>query len=368
MSMIDKGIHSSAVIDNKGSLLLPETTVLEPMVAIYVGRDGALTMGERNIVYPQSTFRIEKGWVTTGNDVSFGPGCQIYEPRAGLEIGDNCLIAGGVKICGVQHGMESVEVPMRQQATQERPIRIEEDVWVGMGSIIMPGVTIGKGSVIGAGSVVTGDIPPFSVAYGTPCKIRRKRGEQAVEMHSAGGEPLWLHLGCGQVHIPGFVHVDNQPAPHVDYVADVTRLDFIASDSADLIYASHLLEHFGRWEFRDTLTEWRRVLKPGGTLRLAVPDFAACAKIYYEKGLEDGLSGIIGLICGGQRDAGDYHKMIFDEPLLTRELRGQGFRNVRRWDWRETEHSQIDDYAQAYLPHMDKENGALVSLNLECTK
>ena len=116
------------------------------------------------------------------------------------------------------------------------------------------------------------------------------------------------------------------------------------------------------------LTEWRRVLKPGGTLRLSVPDFAACAKIYYEQGLEDGLTGLIGLISGGQRDGHDYHKMVFDEPFMKRALIGLGFRNVRRWDWRSTEHTEIDDFSQAYLPHLDKVNGLHVSLNLECDR
>ncbi|GHV06377.1 hypothetical protein AGMMS50229_11080 [Campylobacterota bacterium] len=45
-----------------------------------------------------------------------------------------------------------------------------------------------------------------------------------------------------------------------------------------------------------------------------------------------------------------------------------GFTNIRRYDWRETEHSGIDDYSQAYIPHMDRENGTLVSLNVECEK
>ena len=159
-----------------------------------------------------------------------------------------------------------------------------------------------------------------------------------------------------------------QAHPHVDLVADVARLEMIPDQTADLIYASHVLEHFGRWEFRAVLSEWRRVLKPGGTLRLAVPDFAACAKLYYERGLADGLNGLIGLICGGQRDGMDYHKMIFDEPFLKHELLGLGFKNIRRWDWRETEHAQVDDYSQCYLPHLDKEQGTLMSLNLEGTR
>ena len=64
----------------------------------------------------------------------------------------------------------------------------------------------------------------------------------------------------------GFIHVDLAPAPHVDHVADVRNLDFIATGSADLVYACHVLEHFGRLEFKDVLREWHRLLKPGGVL------------------------------------------------------------------------------------------------------
>ena len=176
-----------------------------------------------------------------------------------------------------------------------------------------------------------------------------------------------LHLGCGPRFIPGFVHIDAQSAPHVDIVGPVERLSF-PDESVSLIYASHVLEHFGRYEYRTVLKEWFRVLSPGGILRLAVPDFAACAAIYYERGLENGISGLVGLIVGGQRDGNDFHKMVFDEDFLRKELLAVGFREVRRWDWRNTEHSAIDDYSQAYLPHLEKDRGRLMSLNLEAIK
>lgn len=176
-----------------------------------------------------------------------------------------------------------------------------------------------------------------------------------------------LHLGCGPRYIPGFVHVDAQAAPHVDIVGPVERLP-MGDNSVSLIYASHVLEHFGRLEYKAVLKEWFRVLKPGGILRLSVPDFAACAAIYYESGLADGLSGLVGLIVGGQRNEHDFHKMIFDEDFLRRELLDTGFREVRRWDWRTTEHAGIDDFSQAYIPHLEKEKGKLMSLNIEAIK
>jgi acetyltransferase-like isoleucine patch superfamily enzyme len=365
--MIRYGIHPSAVIDVQGHCALPDTTVIEPGCVLYVGEGGSIELGERNTLYPNTTFRIDRGWMRTGAEVSFGPGCQIYEPRGGLEIGDNCLIAGGVIISGVNHSFRPSALPMREQPAEDLPVRIGNDVWIGMGAVICPGVTIGDGAVVGAGSVVTRDVPSRVVGWGAPWRLSRHRDAGHVLSRHEGG-PIKLHLGCGPRYIPGYIHVDGQRHPHVDIVADLKQIDVIPDNSADLVYASHVLEHFGRWEFRSALLEWRRVLKSGGVLRLAVPDFAACARLYYEKGLEDGLSGLIGLIAGGQRDSYDFHKMIFDEPFLKRELQGLGFRDVRPWDWRSAEHAGVDDFSQAYLPHLDKENGTLMSLNLECRK
>ena len=62
------------------------------------------------------------------------------------------------------------------------------------------------------------------------------------------------------------------------------------------------------------------------------------------------------------------HYNVFDFASLSSQLAQAGFVDVRRYDWRDTEHAQIDDYAQAYVPHMDKDNGTLISLNIECTK
>lgn len=174
-----------------------------------------------------------------------------------------------------------------------------------------------------------------------------------------------LHLGCGKKHIPGFVHVDVEQHPHIDIQGPVDDLPFAADGSVELIYASHVLEHFGRHELDHVLREWFRVLKAGGILRVAVPDFEAVVERYQETG---DIAELVGLVSGGQRNQYDFHKMIFDEKLLRLHLLDAGFRSVSRYDWRTTEHAALDDYAQAYLPHMDKEHGRLMSLNIEAVK
>lgn len=173
--MIRKGIHKSAVVDVEGDAEIPPSTILEPLVAIYIGREGKLHLGRMNIFYPHCSVRIDQGWMTTGEEVSFGPGCHIYEPRGGLSIGNHCMFAGGVAVCGVNHQFSDRSIPMRHQPAVNAPVVIEDDVWVGMNATILPGVTIGKGAVIGAGSVVTKDIPEYSVATGIPCTTDYKR-------------------------------------------------------------------------------------------------------------------------------------------------------------------------------------------------
>ena len=174
-----------------------------------------------------------------------------------------------------------------------------------------------------------------------------------------------LHLGCGGKYIHGFVHVDVEDYPHIDFRIPVNALSFAADNSVELIYASHVLEHFGRNEVDQVLREWFRVLHEGGILRLAVPDFEAISRRYLGTG---DLSEVLGLVCGGQRTAYDFHKMIFDEQVMRERLHGVGFRSVTRYDWRKTDHAWLDDYSQAYLPHMDKEAGHLMSLNIEAVK
>lgn len=174
-----------------------------------------------------------------------------------------------------------------------------------------------------------------------------------------------LHLGCGKRHIPGFVHIDAIDYPHVDHVATIDNLSFIVDASVDLIYNCHVLEHFKRRDVGRVLKEWHRVLKPGGILRVSVPDFAELCEVYRKFGH---LDLVVGPLFGRQDYLYNIHYNIFDFATLELRLQEAGFVNIRRYDWRETEHAAIDDFSQAYIPHMDKENGILVSLNVECDR
>lgn len=174
-----------------------------------------------------------------------------------------------------------------------------------------------------------------------------------------------LHIGCGVKYIPGFIHIDVRELPHVDYVTPADKLDMFADQSVDLIYSCHMLEHLHRNEVEVVLREWHRVLKQGGTLRLAVPDFEKIAEVYLKT---KDLKSLLGLLVGRQDYPENTHYGVFDFAYLSEILSNIGFKNIRRYDWRQTVHKDYDDFSQAYLPHMDKEHGTLMSLNLEAEK
>jgi len=178
-----------------------------------------------------------------------------------------------------------------------------------------------------------------------------------------------LHLGCWHRNFPGFINVDLCDMPHINYKSNINKLPFIENSEIDLIYCSHAFEYFDLVEAKDVLKEWKRVLKTDGVLRLAVPNFDALVEVYKQT---NNINKILGPLYGRMEiNNGNntlYHKTCYDFSSLKFLLEENGFKNVGLYDWRETEHSKYDDHSQAYFPHMDKENGILVSLNIECQK
>lgn len=177
-----------------------------------------------------------------------------------------------------------------------------------------------------------------------------------------------LHLGCGKIDFGSdWIHIDGSyEYPHIQY-HDIIHLPF-DENSVDLIYASHVLEYFDREEVVLPLKIWHKVLKPGGILRLAVPDFKEIVKLYINNNYS--LNLFLGPLYGKMllNNQNIYHKTTYDDISLTNLLLETGFKSVRKWNWKEVEHGHIDDRSQAYIPHMDKENGTLISLNLEAIK
>tara|TARA_A100001201_G_scaffold141470_1_gene137023 strand:- start:4893 stop:5432 length:540 start_codon:yes stop_codon:yes gene_type:complete len=175
-----------------------------------------------------------------------------------------------------------------------------------------------------------------------------------------------INLGCFDKKLPGFTNVDIREDVNPDIVDDIFKLEKFKDGSVDLIYCSHALEHLDYEETEKALNNWYRVLKPKGTIRLSVPDLEAIFShyIYYKD-----LNSMMHMLYGSQRHPFDYHKNGWDFHRMQEDLTKHGFIDIRLWDWRRTDpHYYCDDYSQAYWPHMDKENGKLLSLNVEATK
>ena len=113
----------------------------------------------------------------------------------------------------------------------------------------------------------------------------------------------------------------------------------------------------------------KKCLKPNGILRLAVPNFDKYARLYAVGKIT--LDQCVGPLYGKWKMTNTdtiYHKTTYDFKSLKKKLTLNGFSNIKLWDWSEVEHGAIDDYSQSYIPHMDKESGHLMSLNIECNK
>jgi predicted SAM-dependent methyltransferase len=175
---------------------------------------------------------------------------------------------------------------------------------------------------------------------------------------------LYLHLGCGGINHPRFVNVDGYPYPHVHSVRGIDDLSPFADDSAGLVYACHCLEHFTMDEIPRVLTEWRRVLRPGGILRLSVPDFDLLLAIYAEHGRD--LASISRVLLGGQDGRFNFHHAVFTARSLTKLFQEAGFGEIRAWTPGSSELTTFDDWSAREAPVDGKMHA--ISLNLEAVK
>ena len=114
--------------------------------------------------------------ISIGKNVSFNDNVTINADCGGdIFIGDNVLIGPSVIMRASNHNFHDSSLPIRNQGHKASSIFIANNVWIGAGVIVLPNVLIGENSIIGAGSVVTKDIPSDSVALGSPAKVTRKR-------------------------------------------------------------------------------------------------------------------------------------------------------------------------------------------------
>jgi acetyltransferase-like isoleucine patch superfamily enzyme len=143
---------------------LPKDSVLEIGDDVSVSRFAHIVPGS-------------SGHTLVGSRCTVQDACRIY---GDVTIGPRCIFAPNVFVSSGAHVFDALpHLPIQDQdrlaPVASRPIRIVADCWVGINSVVMPGVNIGRGCVVGANTVVTADLPPFSVAVGNPAKVVRQR-------------------------------------------------------------------------------------------------------------------------------------------------------------------------------------------------
>lgn len=139
-----------------------------------------IRLGNDSVILPRCRMQVypERTGITEG--IQIGEGCFIgydFCALAGesISIGDNVTIASKVCIVSENHSFDPLsKISYGEQALTVAPVRINDGCWIGEGAVILPGVTVGEKTVVGAGAVVTADVPPYCVVAGNPAKLIKK--------------------------------------------------------------------------------------------------------------------------------------------------------------------------------------------------
>ncbi|MCX7749013.1 MAG: acyltransferase [Clostridia bacterium] len=130
----------------------------------------------RNINIEHGAFFASGFDIEIGDNSGLGLNCRITGP---LKIGNDVMMGPDVMIFTQNHETSRLDIPMWKQTAPKKAVVIEDDVWIAARAIILPGITIHKGSIIASGAIVTKDVPPYAVVGGNPAKIIKFRNENS---------------------------------------------------------------------------------------------------------------------------------------------------------------------------------------------
>ncbi len=150
----------------EGSVLEATALVFHPE-HVYLGRD--VYVGHQAILEGYHRNRL-----VVGDGSWLGAQCFLHA-AGGLTIGRNVGVGPGVRVLTSRHGEAGRAVAILHAPLELLPVAIEDDVDLGVGAVVLPGVTIGRGAQVGAGAVVTHDVPPYAVVAGVPARVLRER-------------------------------------------------------------------------------------------------------------------------------------------------------------------------------------------------
>lgn len=157
-------------------IALGENVSISPRVSLRANTTTipGIAIGSGCSIQDACILSANQGRISIGDNSWLGPFCLVYG-NGDVTIGNNVLIAAHSTINTVSHHASRCDIPINDQGIYCDPVIIEDDVWIGMHAVVLQGVVVGRGSIIGAGAVVTRDIPPWSIAVGAPAKVIKRR-------------------------------------------------------------------------------------------------------------------------------------------------------------------------------------------------
>jgi acetyltransferase-like isoleucine patch superfamily enzyme len=166
--------HGSGRFERSQFAAIGVNVIIEEGVLVF--HPETISLGDNVYVGHRTILKgYHKGRMAIGENSWIGQDC-FFHSAGGVEIGRNVGIGPSVKIITSFHGEEGVDTPILFSGIEFAPVTIGDDADIGIGTIILPGVVIGRGVQVGAGSVVTRDLEDQAVAYGSPARVVRLRG------------------------------------------------------------------------------------------------------------------------------------------------------------------------------------------------
>ena len=155
-------------------LVLDGLAFIAPGVMLEIGRRGRVELGRWSWIGHGTKVRCHEGVISIGAKTVLGQECTISAYQR-VSIGRECMIADRAMLIDFDHNFDDVERPIRVQGISKGEVRVGHNVWLGYGSCVLCGVTIGDNAVVGAGAVVTRDVPANAVVAGVPARVIRMR-------------------------------------------------------------------------------------------------------------------------------------------------------------------------------------------------
>jgi acetyltransferase-like isoleucine patch superfamily enzyme len=163
------------------------TSIIRSSCRLDVLPFNSFTLGARSVIEDFTVVNNGVGAVAIGDNCTVGIGSVVIGP---VTIGSDVILAQHVVLSGLNHSYEDTQTPIHRQPVTTKPIVIEDECWLGANAVITAGVTIGRHSVVAGGSVVTRDVPPYSVVGGNPARVLKQYDEATKAWVKPGVIPV----------------------------------------------------------------------------------------------------------------------------------------------------------------------------------